>query len=147
MKDEQEIQIDSIIQEAMNAAQIAWWQVELPSKKITCAPNERILAGFKPEDVATYDDWLQMMDPADRKPTEKALLDHVNGEAKLYESLYRIKAFDGEEITFYDRGKVVQREGDYVRVVGFITNVSAFEKFIYNISNQPYIPIEREETS
>lgn len=50
---------------------------------------------------------------------------HIEGRADYYEAIYRIKAKNGDYLTFYDKGKIVERTDDgEVRIVGLVINLT-----------------------
>ena len=45
---------------------------------------------------------------------------HLEGGRDFYETNYRIKNSDGEYIRFYDCGKIFEKDGDNIRLMGFV---------------------------
>lgn len=56
------------------------------------------------------------------------MTDLIRGEKDVYETKYRIQHADGSYITFYDKGKIVQRIGSEMRIAGMVFNLDSINK-------------------
>lgn len=109
---------------AMEASGIAWWEMELPSGVVFFHENKAKMLGRKAKDFTHYTDFTNLVHKDDHQPAMDAMRQHISGAADLYEATYRIKCRDGSYKKFYDRGKIVGREGDTIRMSGFVIDVT-----------------------
>lgn len=100
-----------------------WWQMSLPSGTVSFGDAKADMLGYPAEKFRHYQDFVDLVHPDDREKTMQAMRDHLEGRAKLYETVYRIKHKDGSYIRFFDCGEVTKKEGDTVSVTGFVMKV------------------------
>lgn len=115
---------------AMDAAGLAWWEMELPSGVVFFAENKAKMLGYEAENFFHYKSFTDLLHPDDYPIAMKAMQDHLDGKIDIYETRYRIKCKDGEYKTFYDRGKIVQKKGKNVRVAGIVLDITNLEGFL-----------------
>lgn len=111
---------------AADSADLAWWQMELPSGKILFHKRKAEMIGYPPERFQHYTHFTDIVHPDDFDGIMKAMTDHLEGKATHYEGSYRIMSSWGEYKWFYDKGAVVERtnEGVPIRIVGFVVDIS-----------------------
>lgn len=129
------MELNDRLEQAMDAAQQAWWEMDLPSGEIRFSINKTRLLGYDKKDFTHYSHFTDLVDPADYKPMMKAMTDHIRGDKPVYETMYRIQAKNGEWFTFYDRGKITKREGDKITLSGVVSNVSPLGDYAYTIAS------------
>lgn len=117
------------LEAGMEAAGMAWWEMELPGGAVFFSPNKTKMLGYESKDFFHYTKFTDLLHPDDHAQAMKAMMDHVEGKADIYETTYRIKAKDGSYKTFYDRGKITFRNKGEVRISGMVLDVTSIEKF------------------
>ena len=109
---------------ALEAGDMAWWEMELPSGKIVFNHNKTRMLGLKGEDFKHFQDFMNRVHPDDCETAMKAMRDHLSGKEAMYECEYRIKNVKGDYQWFHDAGKIVFREGGKILVAGIVTEIS-----------------------
>lgn len=102
-----------LINDAILAADMAWWFMELPSGAIFFHPNKLKMLGYTDHDAdhfIHYSSFTNLLHPDDYEPTMQAMRDHIAGKANRYESIYRIRAKDDTYHRFADRGRIIARD-------------------------------------
>ena len=100
-----------------------WWQMNLPSGVVTFGEAKAKMLGYPDSAFSHYQDFVNLVHPDDRDKIMQAMRDHLDGRTPLYETTYRIKHKNGEYVHFYDCGQIVKKEGDEMRVIGFVLRV------------------------
>ncbi len=113
------------INDAMQAAGMAWWEMELPSGTVFFHPNKVLMLGYEPEAFVHYTSFTNLIHPDDYQQAMDAMTAHMSGKADVYETKYRIQHADGSYRNFYDKGKIVQRKGEEIRVAGMVFDLDA----------------------
>ncbi|HNZ70315.1 MAG TPA: PAS domain-containing protein [Bacteroidales bacterium] len=80
---------------ALEAGNMAWWEMELPSGKIVFGHNKTRMLGLKGEDFNHFQDFIKIVHPDDRDTTMNAMYDHLRRDAEMYECEYRMKNAEG----------------------------------------------------
>lgn len=130
--------------DAMDAAQVAWWEMDLPSGAVRFGRTKTDILGYDHEDFTHYSHFTDLVDPADYKPMMQAMQQHLTGEKPVYETMYRIKSKDGKWFTFYDRGRITRKEGDLITLSGIVSNVTPLGDYVYSVATN-YQSIKDEE--
>lgn len=112
------------IEEALNAADMAWWSLEFPSGALSFSKNKAEMIGFDAKDFVHYRHFTDLVHPEDVAHTMKAMKDHYEGRAQYYETTYRIQHKDGHYVTFHDKGKIVERTESTFIVAGVIERIN-----------------------
>jgi PAS domain S-box-containing protein len=113
------------LSDAMGAAGMAWWEIELPSGVVFFGNNKAAMIGRDPSEFVHYKNFTDLVHPDDHDHTMRAMTDHLEGKTDYYETKYRIMHKDGHYVTFYDRGKIVQRSADgEIKIAGIVLNVA-----------------------
>lgn len=120
-----DISTEMKISDAMFSADMAWWEMELPSGAVFFHPNKAAMLGYSPDKFVHYTHFTDLLHPEDHEAAMKAMMDHMTGKSPIYETKYRIKHADGTYKTFYDKGKIVQKRGDEIRIAGVVVNVGS----------------------
>lgn len=125
------------LQVALEAAGVAWWQMELPSGVIFYSPNKARMLDRLDEKFVHYNDFVKLVHPNDQEKIMQDMRDHLYGKAKLYETTYRIQKKDGTYVEFYDRGQIVAKQGDEITVAGIVIDTSALDVNKYRTNKKP----------
>ena len=118
------------LENALRVAGVAWWSLELPSGVIFFSPNKTEMLGHRPKKFVHYQKFLDLARKKDQPKIIRAMEEHLAGEKPVYEITYRLKCKNGGYKTFYDRGKVVYRKGDDIKIAGITINVTQMKKSI-----------------
>ncbi len=109
---------------ALSAGNIAWWEMEVATGRVTFDQNKAKMLGYQMEDFqdAHYSAFTELIHPDDYEKAMQAMRDHLTGKKPLYEVTYRIKHKEGDYIWFYDRGSATVRtkEGKPIFVKGVV---------------------------
>lgn len=108
------------LEDAMKAADIAWWEIEFPSGTIFFSENKTRMLGYDNKDFFHYSHFTDLLHPEDLPSAMKAMKDVITGKSEIYDTTYRIKASDGTYKTFHDKGKIVSHLGDEFSVAGVV---------------------------
>lgn len=111
------------IEGALEAADMAWWSLEFPSGALSFSSHKTAMLGYDTKDFIHYTQFTDLIHPEDKDQAMKAMTDHYTGKKDVYETTYRIKAKDGSYKKFYDKGKIVERNGDSFIVAGVVSRV------------------------
>lgn len=111
-----------MMESAFEAADIAWWWMEIPSGMIMYSPNKLKMLGRDKEHYSHYKQFTDLVHPDDYDPMMQNMMDLLEGRKDVYETRYRIKHTDGHYIKFYDKGKIVGKRGKDVIIAGFVLN-------------------------
>lgn len=117
----------ALIEDALHAAGMAWWLMELPTGAIFFSVNKIIMLGYTEKDLTSfvhYKNFTDLVHPDDYETCMQAMRELLEGRTDTYETTYRIKALDGSYKTYFDRGKIAGRKGSDLAVVGITTNMS-----------------------
>lgn len=111
------------IEGALEAANMAWWSLEFPSGALSFSRYKTDVLGYEADDFYHFTHFTELIHPEDKDDAMTAMTDHYTGKKDIYETTYRIKAKDGSYKTFYDKGKIVERNGESFVVAGVVTKV------------------------
>lgn len=113
------------IEEALAAADMAWWSLEFPSGALTFSRKKTDMIGCDANDFVHYKHFTDLIHPDDHDSTMQAMIDHYEGRAPYYETTYRIRHKDGHYVTFKDKGKIVEKTDSTFIVAGIVQQVDA----------------------
>lgn len=113
---------------AMEAAGMAWWEIEFPSGVVFFAENKAKMLGYDPDQFFHYKSFTDLVHPDDYETAMQAMRDHMSGKTDHYETVYRIKTKSGDYKTFLDRGKIVQKKGNEMRIAGVVIDVEPLKR-------------------
>jgi len=119
---------------ALEAGNMAWWEMELPSGKIVFNHNKTRMLGLEGEDFQHFQDFMDIVHPDDCDGAMKAMRDHLSGKAAMYECEYRIKNSVGNYQWFHDAGKIVYREGQKILVAGIVTEITERKRILAQLN-------------
>jgi len=111
---------------AMNVADMAWWEMELPSGSVVFGKRKAEMLGFPPERFKHYKDFTDLVHPDDYEQIMDAMRWHLNGKLDKYETEYRILTSSNEYRWFYDIGSVVEGSSNEmpVRITGLVLDIT-----------------------
>jgi PAS domain S-box-containing protein len=111
---------------AMQVANMAWWEMDIQTGKVTFDKRKVEMLGYAPDKFLTYHDFMALVHPDDYENTMNAMRKHLVGRIDKYEVDYRIKASTGEYLWFHDIGSIVKRDyrGKPLLVTGLVIDIS-----------------------
>jgi len=112
------------VEEALVAADMAWWELEFPSGALRFSKNKTDMLGYEQKDFVHYTHFTTLIHRNDYDASMKAMTDHYQGNASIYEVTYRIKAHDGRYVTFHDKGRIVEKTEQGFVVAGIVQKIS-----------------------
>jgi len=122
-------ELNNRLEASMIAGDMAWWEVELPSGKVTFNDNKAAMLGFLPQNFSHYNDFMKLVHPDDVEPTLNAFRQLIYGEVEIYECEYRIKHSDGHYLWFHDIGKITSHQANVFIVNGIVTNINEKKEY------------------
>ncbi len=121
---------------SLQGAELAAWEMDIPSRTIALDSAWRNLAGSKDSpDLLDCDSFLALVHPEDREIARRGFLGLSDGFPEAVECEFRIKKNDGDWIWVLNRGKVV-RQGANQRAAGLFLDISARKKIESALSRQ-----------
>jgi len=109
----------------MDAADMAWWEMELPSGVVFFSDRKAALFGGKPKDFVHYTDYTKRLNKKEYETSMKLMRDHVEGNIPHYATTYTVKGLDGITRTLFDKGRVVRRDEDgTIKIMGVIVDIT-----------------------
>ncbi len=126
-------EIESRLTSALEAGNMAWWEMKIPSGEVFFSRNKARMIGQNPEDFYHYRDFMKYVHPDDYKPTMQAMQNYLDGKADVYACEYRIKSFDGSYKWFQDIGKVVHHVGDQKVISGVVLDITVKKEIELNL--------------
>jgi PAS domain S-box-containing protein len=122
----------AMLDDALQAGGMAWWQMELPAGTVVCSVGKITMLGYNKADVdkfARYTDFTELIHPDDYEAAMQAMRNHLEGAVPTYETQSRIRRKDGSYAVYYDRGKIVGRNNGDIAVAGIVLDISANTRF------------------
>jgi PAS domain S-box-containing protein len=108
------------VEEALTAADMAWWELEFPSGALRFSKHKTDMLGYNQEDFVHYTHFTTLIHPKDYDASMKAMMDHYEGRVDTYDVSYRIRAEDGSYIRFHDKGQIVEQSEHGFVVAGIV---------------------------
>jgi PAS domain S-box-containing protein len=119
---------DLLIEDALDAAVMAWWLTESLSRAIFFSARKITMLGYEEKDVDKffhYKHFTDLVHPDDYEQLMQAMRDHMEGNKKSYVARYRIRHKEGHYVPFQDKGKIVGRKDDgAIAIVGIVSLVT-----------------------
>lgn len=112
------------VEDALIAADMAWWELEFPSGALRFSKHKTDMLGYEQKDFVHFTHFTNLIHPKDYDASMKAMTDHYEGRKDRYEVTYRIKASDGTYVTFHDKGEIVERSDQGFVVAGIVRKVA-----------------------
>lgn len=110
--------------DALAAAKVAWWTMNLPSGKITFNPIKAEQLGYDPNDFTHYEHFTELIHPDDYEKTMQNMRDYLEGKIPMYQCWYRIKDSEGKYHDYMDQGVIQNRDGENINLFGATTDIS-----------------------
>ena len=117
-------QLNNRIESSMQAGEMGWWEMELPSGKVYFSKVKSDLLGYDKEQFKHYNDFMELVHPEDHKKTMELMRDLLEGRQSTYHCEYRIRRKDGKYIWFQDVGRIEHKEDNFVKITGISNNIT-----------------------
>lgn len=117
----------SRLNRAMLAANIAWWEYDVPTGKVLSSANRATMIGYTVEEFPdNLNDIFDLIHTDDRAAAVKKMEDHIAGLSDHFDALYRIKRKDGSYSWYHDKGKICEWDFDNkpLKVIGTVTDIT-----------------------
>jgi PAS domain S-box-containing protein len=111
------------VEDALVAADMAWWELEFPSGALRFSKNKTDMLGYEQADFVHFTHFTDLIHPDDHEASMDAMKDHYEGRKDAYEVTYRIRASSGEYVTFQDKGRIVERTDASFVVAGIVQKI------------------------
>jgi PAS domain S-box-containing protein len=116
-----------MLEDAVEAADMAWWVMEIPSGAVFFSPKKIAMLGYDRKETKKfvhYTNFTDLLHPKDLPGAMKSMENLLSGKASTYSQRYRLLCKDGKYITFYDKGRIVGRHPDgSVAVAGIVQKI------------------------
>ena len=111
---------------AMESANMAWWELDLPSGNVIFDFRKAEMLGFPPETFKHYQDFIDLVHPEDKERIISSMLNLIDGLSDKYGGEYRIMTHSGEYIWILDIGSVTKpgSTGKPLKVSGIVLNIN-----------------------
>ncbi len=112
---------------AMFAGDLAWWEIDVETGGVLFHEHKADMLGFSPDRFSRYEDFMELVHPADADRAMEAMRDHFEGRAEKYDVEYRIQTADGEYRWFHDVGGITERgeDGSPKKATGVVVDITA----------------------
>ena len=117
---------DLMLELAMNAANMAWWKMDIPTGNVSFEKRKAEMLGFPPEQFRHYKDFMALVHPEDYDKAMHAMRRHLDGLLDKYEVEYRILTKSGEYKWLYDIGSIIKKDshGKPLNVAGLVIDIT-----------------------
>ncbi len=120
------IESNSRLEHAMQAANMAWWGLDVSTGNITFNKRKSDMLGYPQEKFKHYTDFMALVHPEDYERVMEAMKSHIHGTSIRYACEYRILTSSGKYTWFNDVGSVVKRDlnGAPLNIVGIVIDIN-----------------------
>lgn len=126
------------MQEKQDSLEFAWsgnlghWFWDFKENQVRFNPLKATALGYAKEELpeyVTFQFFTDRLHPDDYDRVMDAMRDHLSGKSPVWEVKYRIETKNGDYKTYYDRGRVTQREedGSPLFLSGIVFDISEYE--------------------
>lgn len=99
------------LQLALQGAEIGLWEWDTKKRKTIFNESWSKKLGYKPSELERkFDEWAELIHPADLPQVAAKLSQHLSGKSESFEAEYRLKTKSGDYRWVLDKGKAVSRD-------------------------------------
>ena len=113
----------------LKGAELGLWDWNPQTNQILYDDRSQRMLGYEPEEISSQVEqgFMMLMHPDDRARVTAIAMDHLRGQAALYEAEFRLHAKNGDWRWFLGRGRITQRDehGRPVRITGTHMDITA----------------------
>lgn len=124
------------LEEIMDLARIAWWEMELPSGKVTFDKRRATLLGYNPGQFSQSADFVKLVHPDDLDKINHMIEMLLHNEKDSVEIEYRIRNSENQYIWNLDTGRVTSRDPEtgIIQLSGFVCDINRIKKLEKELS-------------
>ena len=117
---------NSKLDHALQMANMAWWEMDIPTGHVIFDKRKAEMLGYAPENFKYYIDFTNLIHPEDHDMAMHAMQGYLTGLFEKYEVEYRIQTKSGEYKWFYDNGSIVKKNanGKPLNLSGFVIDIT-----------------------
>jgi PAS domain S-box-containing protein len=121
----------------MRIGNLAWWEMDVKSGQVQFNQQKARMLGHSPNAFKHYQDFTQLIHPADYKQTMETMRDHLQGKDSIYKVDYRIKSKNGNYKWFHDVGGVteVDEKGRPLKITGVVVDITDRKRTEHALKN------------
>lgn len=128
------------LHQALEMGNMAWWEWDIESGIINMHERKATMLGYTVEEFPKQVlDICKLIHHDDYEYVMCAMRDHLDGNAPVYDVVYRIKTKQSTYKWYYDKGGIVERnmDGKPTKLIGFVIDVTEIKELQKMISNKP----------
>lgn len=107
---------------ALQSTSTGFWEWNVEDDSLYWSEELKLLYGLKPDTIVTYEQYLTLIHPDDRKEALSLIQKHMK-TGTMYQFEHRIVWPNGEEHWVLGKGKAYLKNGKPVRMIGTATNI------------------------
>lgn len=131
---------------ALHGANDGLWDFDLEKQTAWFSPRWQAMLGYAADELASLEDWQQLVHPEDLPRVHAALREHLEGKEPLFESVHRLRHRDGLWVWVVSRAKArVDEQGRALRIVGVdldVTERKLYEEALYKEKESAQITLQ-----
>ena len=111
---------------AIEAAKIAWWEMDMLTGSIAFNSNNAAMLGYPPDKFKHYTDFSNLIHPDDHNKVMDAMRAHLAGSKDKYDVEYRIMTNTGGYKWCHDIGSIYSRDdkGAPEKIMGIVMDIT-----------------------
>ncbi len=116
---------------AMNIGNMAWWEWDISTGRVTFDPKKATMIGYTVREFPTdVYEICNLIHPDDYEKTMQIMRDHLEGRTGQWEATYRIKRKDNTYAWYFDRGIISEYDasGKPLRLIGTVLDISRLKQ-------------------
>jgi len=124
---------------ALEATNDGLWEWHISTGEIHCSDRCWTMMGYDRSTFTLhFDNWLDILHPADRERVLAALNQHLNRETDKYKTEFRMRQPEGNYKWVLAQGRVVERDqaGNPLRMIGALTDIDQRKRMEETLQKQ-----------
>ena len=129
----------NLLQQAMEMGNMAWWEWNVETGLIKMHERKATMLGYSYNEFPKQMyEICKLIHPDDYERVMQSMRDHLTGNSKLYDVVYRIKEKKGTFKWYYDKGGIVERDinGKPSKLIGLVVDVTEIKELQRMISKE-----------
>ncbi|HQV14464.1 MAG TPA: PAS domain S-box protein [Denitromonas sp.] len=113
---------------ALNEASDGLWDWNITTGEVLFSPRLKQMLGYGPDEMPPHvTTWKDSVHPDDVERVIATLNEHLSGKTGRYDTEYRLRNRNGDNLWVHDRGRVCERDatGQPTRIVGMVQDISS----------------------
>lgn len=112
---------------ALKASRMGSWEWNLETNELIWSDERKVLFGLKPEDEVSYDRFMSIIHPEDRRTVQRVLANALKSRDG-YRMEFRVVWQDGSVHWLLSQGKALIEEGKPGRIIGTSMNIDDLKR-------------------